>query len=338
MRDPSIPARFAELLARIEPKKERLDLAARLPATLREELARSARLRTIEPRTLLVGSYRRRTAVDDIKDVDVAVLVAKDYASTSPKAVLDDLGHAVDDARRRKRLRNIERYDQRRSIRCQLPDDEFQIDLVPVVAVTGDPYGDLWIPDREQRRWLPTRSIGYLSVFSRLNASTGQRLVPLMKLVKHWKNQHGIDRFQAKSFWIEALIVGLVRTGEIVLDGSWPEITQQALRALYRRCLPVYNARRGTPIVPDPMIAGANVAHNWKRDGFEKFFVKLDSSYKAANRAVNASDGVAMAGWRSVFGHEFARKWTDEIPTAAACAGAVVGIAALSRHLLKPPN
>lgn len=325
----SIPKRFEAMLGLIEPNEERVALAARLPDLVREAVTQSSKLRTTVPHTLLVGSYRRHTAVGEVKDVDIAVIVAKDYADSAPTLVLDDLGAALEGARRRKRLRNIERRNQRRSVRCELPDDNFLIDLVPVIAVTGDPRGDLWIPDRDQRRWVPTRSIGYLEVFSQLNVTSGHKLVRLVKVLKHWKNHQGIDRFQAKSFWIEALIVKLVRDGKITFDGGWSEITERAFRALYQRCLPVKNGGTGTPVVADPMILGANVAHNWKREGFETFFAKLDASRKAAASALGADDAAAVAAWRRVFGKDFAPAWTDQLaPVGGAAlllgAGAVV--------------
>lgn len=332
----SIAKRFEALLALIEPNDERMALAARLPELVREAVTQSSNLRTTVPHTLLVGSYRRHTAVGEIKDVDIAVIVAKDYADSAPKLVLDDLAAALEGARRRKRLRNIERHDQRRSVRCELPDDNFLIDLVPVIAVTSDPRGDLWIPDRDQRRWVPTRSIGYLEVFSQLNATSGHKLVRLVKVLKHWKNHQGIDRFQAKSFWIEALIVELVRDGKITFDGGWPEIAERAFRALYQRCLPVKNAGKGTPVVADPMILGANVAHNWKREGFETFFAKLDASRKATASALAADEAAAVAKWRKVFGKDFAPAWTDDLAPVGALAVLLLGGGALVlRNLLK---
>jgi hypothetical protein len=328
--------RFNELLALIEPKDERLRLAAELPAIIRDELTQAPQLRTCEPHTLLVGSYRRHTAVGDIKDVDIAVIVERSYANSTPNVVLDDLAMALDRARHRKRLRRIDRRDQRRSIRCELPDNNFNIDLVPVVAVTGETRGDLWIPDRDQRRWRLTRSVGYLDTFSKLNAKSGQKLVPLVKRLKWWRHQHGIDRHQAKSFWIEALVVELSRTNEITFEGSWPEIAERALRAMYRCCLPVYSHGKGTPVVPDPMIPNANVAHNWQRDSFEEFFGKLNRSRKAAATAVSSMDGAANRAWRQAFGNEFAPSWTDELPAIATVAAVVWGgVYAAARLLTK---
>ena len=333
--EPSTADRFDALLTALEPSAERMALAAQLPRLIRDEIAHSARLRTVEPHTLLVGSYRRHTATGDIKDVDIAILVTRDYASAAPQVVLDDLAFVLNDARRRKHLRNIERRAQRRSIRCQLIDDDFQIDLVPVVAAASDPYGDLWIPDREQRHWLPTRSIGYVEELAKLNSTSGGKLVRLIKLLKYWKDQKGIDRFQAKSFWIEALVVELVREGKIAWTGGWAEVTARAFRALYQRCLPVYNSGAGIPIVPDPMIASSNVAHNWKRDGFEAFFGKLSASQKAAQAALALEETASVEKWRIVFGHGFAPRWTDDLPTAATWGGALVGGAWLLRYLLK---
>jgi SMODS domain-containing protein len=319
--------RFDDLLRSIEPPADRMAKAAELPKIVREELEASKVLETVEPHTLLVGSYRRHTAIADIKDVDVAVLVAKRYASVEPREVLDDLEAAAKRAARRKCLRNIERHQQRRSIRCELPDDAFKLDLVPIVAVTGDPYGDLWIPDREWKKWLPTRSIGYVNTFSELNQRSGKKLVPLVKLIKHWRVAQGMDRTEAKSFWLEALVVQLFVEGAIDLTGSWPQIFSSTLEALHKRCLPVYNGGKNIPFVRDPMIATSDVAHNWSRDGFASFFQKLDASRKSASSALVADPTKAAALWRPVLGPEFSPiVWDWILPAAEATAlGAAVG-------------
>ena len=325
MTSPSVDERFTQLLTFIEPPAERLRKAAELPALMRDELAASALLRTADPHTLLVGSYKRHTAIRAIKDVDIAVIVADDYAHQPPQVVLADLEQAARAARRRNRLRNTERHAQRRSLRCELPDDEFVLDLVPVVA-DGDVDGLLWIPDRELKSWQRTRSIGYTKVLSQLNAKTGGRLVPLIKLLKWWKTTHGLDRRRLKSFWLETLLVELVRSGELTLGPSGPGNVAAALSAMYRRCVPVMNSGSNRPFVRDPMLPDQNVAHNWTRDGFESFFWRLQSSQRTAVRAASSGDEKAVGLWKQVLGNEFAPAWTDRLGVAAAATTLSVGV------------
>lgn len=337
MNKPSIAGRFDAVLKNLEPDPERQKLAEDLPALIRAELEGSTLLREQEPKTLLVGSYRRHTAICDIKDVDIAVLIRPELAAPTapPRSVLDELAKALDGARRRKKLRSIERRPQRRSIRCEIPEHDFQLDIVPVVAVNGDPYGALKIPDCDLREWKETRSIGYLKTFSELNARSGDKLVRLVKLLKWWKNTHEIDRYQAKSFWIEALVVELVREGKITFEGSWADIVARACGALYERCLPVYNLNKNVPIIPDPMIPDANVAHNWKREGFVTFFDKLKRAHSAADQALKSEDATATKYWRDVFGPAFAPSWMDPWRTPLKIVGAsaaAVGVVVVARR------
>jgi hypothetical protein len=324
---PSTQDRFEAVLSAIEPVEERLNAAKVIPARIRGELQQTNALRTVAPHTLLVGSYRRHTAISQLKDVDIAVLVAKEYATQPPAVVLGALADAVDRVRRTGRLRNIERHEQRRSLRCELPDRDFRIDLVPVVALTGDPYGELRIPDRVWKTWEPTRSIGYVLDFSALNAASGNKLVPLVKLMKHWRAAQQMDRTEAKSFWIEALIVSLVRERRIDLKGSWDRVIESALSAMYQRCLPVYNMGNRIPFIQDPMLPSRNVAHNWTLSGFHRFFGKLDASQRHAAAAVAGDDATAAGEWRRVFGESFAPSPWDEVPLAmgATALGIVLG-------------
>lgn len=328
MTTPTVSERFDTFLASLEPDDQRAKKPEQIPALIRDELMRSARLRldARTPGTLLVGSYRRHTAIKGIKDVDITVIVAPDYANSPPAVVMKYLKEALKAARRRKLLGRLDQRSQRRSIRCELPDDEFLVDVVPVVAATGDPYAKLLIPDREWRGWDETHSIGYLKRFSDLNARSGGRLVGLVKVMKAWRATQHMDRVEAKPFWIEALVVALFDEGEITMAGPWAEVVRSTFDAIYQRCLPVKNRGTGTPNVRDPMLQTHNVAHNWTRDGFVRFFGKLEASLHAAEKAASADDVTAAGCWRRVFGPEFApSRWDWILPAAEATVATAIG-------------
>jgi SMODS domain-containing protein len=329
---PTIAERFDIFLGSLEPDDVRAKKAEQIPTLIREELMRSPRLRLDArgPQTLLVGSYKRHTAINEIKDVDIAVIVAPDYSNSPPAVVMKDLKEALDASRGRRRLGQLDQRSQRRSIRCELPEDNFVVDVVPVVAPAGDPHGALLIPDREWRSWVETRSIGYVKRFSDLNASSGRRLVPLVKLMKAWRAAQRIERVEAKPFWIEALVVALVEEGKIAIADPWAEVMRSTFDALYQRCLPLKNRGSGTPTVRDPMLPTHNVAHNWTRNGFLRFFKKLEVSRRAAEEAVSAQDTTAARYWRGIFGAEFApSRWDWILPAAEATTAGAIGTAIL---------
>ncbi len=313
---PTVAERFDTYLSAIEPPAARMELAQALPALLRKYLEASTKLRLAEPGTLLVGSYRRHTAIQQIKDVDLAVFVDPAYANQPVEVVMNDLYAAIDAfSRKEVRRRSINRTRQRRSIRVDFADDALQMDAVPVIAVKGDPYGDLWIPDRDWKKWLGTRSVGYLKWFSSLNDKHGGRLVSLVKLFKAWRQGALIERKEAKAFWLELMIVQEVVDGTVVMAGRpWEEIVVTTFDALIRRCAPVMRTEGACPKVPDPMIMDSNAAALWKRDGFEAFYMKVITGRSRALQALQAtSESASASRWRAVFGQKFAPTWYDPI-------------------------
>ena len=128
----SLRIHFQMLLKKINPPQDRRDLARDLVRDLRDWLV-AHEFETVDPHTLLIGSYARSTAVLWIKDVDVLVFLPKSALERTPNAVLLDL---------RKILEGypgavVSAVGQRRSIRIEFEDHGFFLDVVPAVAPDG---------------------------------------------------------------------------------------------------------------------------------------------------------------------------------------------------------
>src|SRR5258706_11726663 len=76
------------LLSAIEPDEERLSLAQSIPGEVREFLKHSTDIITTEPHSRLAGSYARHTAINNIKDVDIILLIDDSYRDGSPEDAL----------------------------------------------------------------------------------------------------------------------------------------------------------------------------------------------------------------------------------------------------------
>lgn len=309
----SLAPNFRRFLENIKPNQQRRDAAKKYPSIVRDFLERTTLLSTVEPDSLLTGSYRRRIAIHEIKDVDFVVFVDEQYDELGALAALNDLKAALDAFAHELEEElgerpEVELREQRRSVRVRFKTDDFYLDVVPVRAPDGTD-AVLQVPDREWKNWQPTACVQYCQVFSNLNQGQCEELlVPLMKTVKHWRSQW-FKRNQAKSFWLEAMIVNLIASGRIAFDGaSLAEVIAQTFTAIRDFCEP-YRARSGaTPVIPDPVIPelNGNLAFNWSRSNFETFMNRIDEACERTGEAVGAASAAdAIAAWQKLLGDEW---------------------------------
>ena len=154
----------------------------------------------------LTGSYKRRTAIRPLKDIDFFVVLAlaksfwDDRPTDRPTNVLDRLHRAMDRAWPTKGKPKR----QTRSINIDFSSTEIGFDAVPAVERAGGGY---WIPDRDQDAWIATNPKKHEEVLIAANEKAGGRLNPLIKMVKRWRRElklRGIDA-PFSSFHLEAL-------------------------------------------------------------------------------------------------------------------------------------
>jgi hypothetical protein len=288
---------FAALLSGIEPPKSRQETAETLPERVREYLEAAEEFATEDPHTRLAGSYRRHTAICDIKDVDIIVCCDDSRRGEDPSAVLTSLAAA---------LRGLpgggdpEIRPQRRSVRVDFGDGAFLLDVVPAL-LPGGVSSPLEVPDREQQEWLLSHPLGYCDRLSQLNEEHDGKLVRLIKLVKYWRNHHMVLG-KPKSYVLEAKIVQLVTEGRASGEGtSYAEFFTAALQGMDADFAPWDSA----PFVPDPML-GHDVAEHWPDDDFRRFRGKLSESVAWCEEALREDDrDECKRLWCKVFGDAF---------------------------------
>ena len=295
-----------KLLQNIEPDSARAELAQALPNELRDYLETIELIGTVHPHSRLAGSYARDTAVGDIKDVDIVLFVDSKYKQDEQgdaDAVLDDLIKALKpweylgDTGSVSPLRR-----QRRSVHVRFERQDFDVDVVP--AVMSDKLTDpLWIPDKDWRRWIKTDPLGYGKYLSDLNGKHGKKLVPLIKILKHWRNVQMIYN-QPKSYWLESLLIDHIVHGWIAPDNKgFAELFAVTLASFQTRLEPVLNRKDAVPTIADPML-GHNVAHKWTRTAFESLMRHIDEARRCSERALNADEAHeddAIGLWQKLF-------------------------------------
>lgn len=304
---------FEEFRSNIQPPENRLAVAAEIPGDVRKYLQENGELQTMDPHSRLTGSYRRHTAVHNIKDVDFLVFVGYEEGERPEPAdilktlrsALDDLPEALGYGGRAQTLRG-----QRRSVHIEFDDEDFHLDVVPGLVPDGmaEP---LLVPDREWGKWVKSDPLGYGKALSNLNAANDEKVVPLSKMVKHWRTFQ-MQRNRPKSYWLEALVYRHVYKGWIATAGkSDAELFTDFLRSV-RGHFQEKLDDGSVPKIPDPML-GNNVAFNWERPAFESFMRRLDESIGWAERALGKGREEveeAVALWQKVFGEEY---FTDSL-------------------------
>src|SRR6266511_1136454 len=223
---PTLPYHFKILLKGIEPSSQKADDAKRYTGAVRDLLNdRQKLLKVVDPHTRLVGSYARETAILDIKDVDVLVFVDSEYKDAKPADVLGTLAQvmrAYPDA-------DVQVDPQRRSVRIVLRAGSYQLDIVPSV-LNPNVDSPLFVPDRPKGKWIKSDPVGYGMTLTRLNKEHGDKVVPLIKLIKAWRDEQ-MKICRPKSYTLEAMVVGAIRENAIPFaDQGYAEILPRLFR------------------------------------------------------------------------------------------------------------
>lgn len=304
----TLPDHFRILRKRIEPDDERAKAAKNIPAQVRDFLQKDEAIKTVDPHSRLVGSYARHTAIKDIKDVDIILLIAPIYGDQPPADVLETLfkalrglPEALDD-----RGEVVVRRHQRRSVNIHLEKSDFDLDIVPAIAL-NDLTEPLRIPDKDWNEWVETHPLGYSDRLSELNDNHGEKMVPLVKLLKHWRDVRILQRNRRpKSYWMECMVYHRIANEVISTDGiSYAQLFRDLLGSIYDDFLPALNKTGSLPVIPDPMLS-KNIVYKWEREAFEMFMRRVEESHKWAARALEQNDESKAAElWQKVFG----KKW-----------------------------
>ncbi len=294
---------FTEFLSNIEPDKDTRAEAIDAHEPVREWLANHETFGAVHVETFLAGSYRRRTSVTPIKDVDIVVVCAmSEYDPQDPKKLLTKLKKALDDNKKYK----TRTTPRRRSIQVEL--SAIDMDIVPTVAPNGTEK-PLLIPDRDVTRWFPTNPKGHIAWTQALNKKTQTsdtdqgRFVPLVKMVRWWKYEQLRGKRHPKGHMME-LMAGYhhdpaAREWADVFI-AWAERTTMAL-AMYRQM-------ESLPSFPDPGLPGEVIRTGMEQADFNRFYDALLATLPLATRArdLAATDLTASAKlWRQIFGDKF---------------------------------
>jgi hypothetical protein len=310
----TLPDHFTKFLMNIQPKPERVALAQAFPDEIRKYLQKTDLIITTPPHSRLAGSYARNTAIKNIKDVDIILFADSSYrddGDKGPEELLDDLVTAIKDLPEALGDENgyidaeLSLRRQRRSVNVciTLKGEPFAVDVVPSVLIE-EVDETFWVPDKDWNKWIKSNPLGYGKYLSALNKKHKDKIIPLIKMLKHWRDVQMIYR-RPKSYWLECMVVKHIEGNHLNFDDkSHAELFANLLQAIYDEFQPIWDDENKVPQISDPML-GNNVAWNWKRAEFETFMRRVDESRKWAGRALNdEEEGDAIELWQKVFNND----------------------------------
>ena len=292
-----LPSYFQRYLQAIQPSRSSRERAIQLHTTLRKRLEADADFQDWFADTFLYGSYRRNTAIAQIKDVDVCVLlkIPPDSGSYRPQSVVERLRRVLE--------RNgyaAKTALQRRSVRIDLSGTT--LDVVPVAAhVEGGHL--LYIPDRPLEQWIPTYPREHLVVATTLNQECNGRFIPLVKIVKAWYRyqQQGVERPKPKGFTLEALVAQYQDSDA----PSYAEAFIAFLQNLDNACGRQFSEGK-FPNVPDPGRTGQYLRLRISEEEAIKLGRIVRASLSQAQTALAVQTVAESAqAWQSIFGNSF---------------------------------
>ncbi len=284
---------FCGLLGSIEPKPTVVTAAKKSQEKLREQLENDDQISQASPDTYLSGSYARDTAINDIKDVDIIMLIDLDHNTTSPDIVIAWLQRILQDY-------YSEVVPQGRSVRVTT-DDGFHLDVVPATSISHR-NGPVWIPDRDVKTWVLSHPKGQIAFASQRNADTDGYYKHLVKIMKFWRDRFSTSDTRVKSYILESLVAGCT----LSTPTSYAHAIVHIFQCIYQQCWP-YLQSVEVPKIADPGYPSVNVAKRWSKQEFSAFLAMVQSSYEVARAALDSEDqDQSIQFWQKLFGSKFA--------------------------------
>ncbi|MCZ7554604.1 MAG: nucleotidyltransferase [Anaerolineales bacterium] len=328
---------FDAFLSNLEPETKAVNHAVEAHTYVRGCLQTDCKLAEVITGSFLYGSYRRHTAVGDIKDVDIVILTDLDTTDpdNNPQKVLRRFKAALGEC-----YENPETAYQRRSIRVDepLPDRdgvELTLDIIPaVVQTTADE--PLLVPDRDLKVWIPSHPRGHLKHTTTLNSEecSQGRYVPLVKMMKWWwkyqceVKQPDVERPKPKGFWVECL------TGEN-FDPTRKEWADHFVAVLTNISLKYFSATT-VPSLADPGLPGEIIKTSMSPEEFQVFLDCVNESLALAIVARDETDDLQSSElWRQIFGDKFPLYDSEEAEETRKAASAIT-LSSIS-HARIPP-
>jgi hypothetical protein len=284
----------------------------RLIENFAAEAAKDPNLRIVK--FLKTGSLRKGTVLRPSGDVgvdaDIAVFLT----------LLDPSVYDLDELHDRIRTLLIAAYPgksasdftvQPRTLGIVFRTSGLALDLVPVIPIDGPgDYG--WQPSSRGEQRLKT-SVKLQLEFIRARKEEYARFTSLVRLLKHWRNQHELD--ELRSYMIELIVSHLQDVGgpptslEDGLRRFFLYLAQSELREpiVVRELGASVALPADRVVILDPVNAQNNVARRLTEVDCQEIVAQATEAWELLNTAShNGYTGETLECWKEVFGRSFA--------------------------------
>lgn len=245
------------------------------------------------PNSFLTGSYARYTKIFPLNDIDVMLIRNSQRVELStsggviPNQALEGVASAV--AKAYPSGATIKK--QSRSVNAQIKGRDFGFDLIPAWLRKPDGY---WIPDTDNGSWLPTDPEAHAKLMTQANNSCGDKLKPLIKMLKHWsRNNYDLIR----SFHIELICANIFARGDLA------NFSLGVATVLVH--LPDYI---GKPMM-DPIYGSSRVDKQLAAQEHSQLLQRINSDAQNAIQALRLEStgdhSAAIEKWKRIFLHGF---------------------------------
>jgi hypothetical protein len=302
--------------------------ASRQQQHLRENLAALLEVHA----AFLTGSYRRGTQIPPLDDIDVLLVLDRevygDYYGDTREQTAGIVKLAFRALRKAYPTSEIRSYD--RGVRISFTGTGIGFDVTPAFQIAEDVFT---IPDSQEGRWILTNPKEHQRQISAANQNVcSQWLVPLVKVLKLWNQEHG--RRHLNGFHLEVMALRALRHS--------PEDARRGIAFLFEALSTAVAGRTS-----DPWPHGRDVDAYLSADARSRAATHLKEAAALAREAIAAEDAgdtdAAHWRWRQLLGERYPEAGVRRGPTrplSAFAAAATVAngarISATSAGLILP--
>lgn len=280
---PTIPQVFDQLVRNLELNSKEQEEASRQQNVLRDNLR--ANLTIVHD--FLGGSYRRRTAVRPLKDIDLVLVLDEGKHSTLRSEPPQKTLALVREALVRAYPNAAPPREQARSVNIAFRGTEIGYDLVPAFRHANGGY---LIPDCERGGWIRSDPDLHRQACIAANQAAGNMLNPLIKMAKALNARH---HRPLRSFHLEVMAYSAFTGRPAAFDIGLHRLILHLADRVLQSC-------------PDPAKLGPNIDQGMDSESRARIRRVLQSWSLTAEQATRAKDRgdheSAHAAWSSLFG------------------------------------
>ncbi len=300
---PILQTYFSKFIQNVNPDSNSAKDAQQAHKNIRDYLeSDDSSINDILIKSFLYWSYQRDTAIHDIDDVDICLVLNIDMESDdyTPKKTLAKIKKAI-----KKYYNDVEGYDEdntdynRRSILVKkaLPNTDSKLSLDIIPAVEKDWV--LYVPDKTLWMWIKSNPRWHLEYTTKMNQDNDQYFVKLVKVFKHWKAYNLIWKKHPKWFWVETLIWENWKK-----EDSYAETFIETLRNIQDA---YKNYSSSIPKLKDPGLEWEFIKTAMDSGSFNKFMSLVKETLQKCEEALESDENKAKEIWREIF-------WEDYFP------------------------